>query len=37
MNSLQQELLNELPEFKAKTMAFVNKELSIKDYKGYSG
>ena len=37
MNSLQQELLNELPEFKAKTMAFVNKEISIKDYKGYSG
>ena len=37
MNSLQQELLNELPEFKAKTMAFVNKEISMKDYKGYSG
>lgn len=37
MDTLQQELLNELPLFKEKTKQFVNKELSMKDYKGFSG
>lgn len=37
MKDLQQELLNELPEFIAKTQQFVNKEISMKEYKGFSG
>ena len=37
MDTLQQELLQELPEFEKKTQLFYNKEMSVKDYKGYSG
>lgn len=35
--TLQQELLQELPEFRKKTQQFLNKEISMKDYKGFSG
>lgn len=37
MNTLQKELLQELPEFERKTKQFYQKEISVKDYKGYSG
>lgn len=37
MDTLQQELLQELPEFEKKTQLFYHKEMSVKDYKGYSG
>lgn len=37
MDTLQQELLNELPLFREKTRQFVSGELSLKDYKGFSG
>ena len=37
MDQLREELLKELPEFERKTQLFYQKEISIKDYKGYSG
>ena len=37
MEPLQQELINELPLFKEKTQAFLHGEISMKDYKGFSG
>lgn len=37
MDTLQQELLQELPEFEKRTQLFYHKEMSVKDYKGYSG
>lgn len=37
MESLQQELYQELPEFEEKTKQFCRKEISVKEYKGYSG
>ena len=33
MDTLQQELLQELPEFEKKTQLFYHKEMSVKDYK----
>lgn len=35
--TLQQELLEELPAFREKTQQFLNKEITMKDYKGFSG
>lgn len=35
--TLKQELRNEIDEFKIQTKKFINKEISIKDFKGYSG
>lgn len=35
--TLQKELLDELSTFREKTQQFVNKEISMKDYKGFSG
>lgn len=32
MDTLQQELLQELPEFEKKTQLFYHKEMSVKDY-----
>ena len=37
MNTLREELLQELPEFERKTKQFIQKEISMKEYKGYSG
>ncbi len=37
MSTLQEELLKELPEFEKKTQQFFNKEITMKEYKGYSG
>lgn len=37
MNTLREELIQELPEFEHKTRQFVQKEISMKEYKGYSG
>lgn len=37
MNTLREELLQELPEFERKTKQFTQKEISMKEYKGYSG
>lgn len=38
MNSeMKQELRNEINEFHEQTKKFINKEISVKDFKGYSG
>ena len=35
--NLKQELLEEIEEFQVQTNRFLQKELSVKEFKGYSG